>query len=333
MKNIVVNDEYRQVDLKPTAFFDEYLALLHQDMLTLVGQNTLKQIDCPACKSAGSQASFERFGLQYHTCVNCASLFVNPRPSDTQLSRFFKESKAKVFWRNQLFEASQQQRKNKIIKPRVEWVIDSTAEYLPLAKHWVDLHTSQQRYIEALSQSAFPLKTVIFPYGNFMIPTGVNLVNKPWWEINDDINADVITAFEVMDHACDVDALFMSLKKMLNNGGLCFLTTILGSGFDIKELGNHAPNVFPPDRLNALSVKGLRELIERHGFECLEFSTPGVLDLDIVAQALQRNPSIAVSEFIKSLALNADEDTKRSFSEFLQRNLLSSYGRILIRKA
>jgi len=111
-----------------------------------------------------------------------------------------------------------------------------------------------------------------------------------------------------------------------------FMTCTLSSGFDIKELGAHAKNLYPPDHLNVFSVKGIKSLIDQHGFECLEFSTPGILDVEIVARALKDDPKIPVSAFVKDLVLNQSEDVQRSFQEFLQVNLLSSYGRILIRK-
>ncbi len=332
MKNIVLNDEYRQGDLKPAVLLDEYIALLHKDMLSLVNQNSLRQTSCPACLAKSSAPSFERFGLSYHTCLPCGSLYVNPRPSDSQIGLFIKESTAKNFWRTQLSEASQNKRKDKIIKPRLEWVNDSIAEHLSNAKHWIDVHTSQQRYIEAMAQSAIAHKTVVYPYGSFAIPSSIKVIVQPWWNMPAGVKADVLTLFEVMDHASDVDALFKVIKQTLTPGGLCFMTTILGSGFDVKELGSNAANIYPPDRLNALSVKGIQTLMNRHGFECLEFSTPGVLDVDIVAQALQKNPAIPVSAFVRSLILESDDETKRAFGEFLQANLLSSYGRILFRK-
>lgn len=332
MKNIVVHDQYHQSDLKPAAFLEEYIALLHKDMRTLVSSNTLIKVNCPACQSNHVASHFERLGLQYQECEQCMSLYVNPRPSDSQIGLFFKESSAKVFWRQQLVEASQNQRKDKIIKPRLNWLLDSIAEHLPRAQHWVDVHPNQQRYIEAMAQTPLSQKTVIYPYGPFVIPPAISVIQRPWWDLQQEIKADVVTLFEVADHASDVARLMQVVNGMLATGGLCFITTILGSGFDVRELGSQASNIFPPDRLNVLSVKGWKAMVERHGFECLEVSTPGVLDLDIVALELKRNSDIVASGFIKQLVKDSDEETKRSFSEFLQKNLLSSYGRMVIRK-
>ncbi len=332
MKNIVVNDEYRQSDLKPSVLLQEYVALLQKDVMALLTSAPLRDAACPACASARSIKHFEKFGMFYKECADCQSLYIAPRPSDPAIARFYRQAPSKIFWRNQLSEASRAQRKAKIIKPRFEWITDSTAEYLPRAEHWVDVHTGQARYLEAMAAAPFTRKTVIYPYCDVPANSGVTVIDKPWWEIDDTPLVDVLTLFEVLDHTQDVAGLLAQVKRLLKKGGLCFITAILASGFDVKELGRHAENIYPPDRLNVFTVKGLKGLFERHGFECLELSTPGILDLEIVAAALKEDPAIPASAFIRDLALNGSEGTKHAFQEFLQANLLSSYGRILIRK-
>ncbi len=331
MKNIVVNDEYNPADLKPSALIEQYIALLHKDAVTLLN-GSRQAANCPACYSVKNSGHFEKFGFIYHECADCKSLYVNHRPSDAQITSFYRSAPSKIFWRNQLSEASRQQRKERIIKPRFEWITDSIAEYLRGDVHWMDMHTSQARYLETMASVKAARKSVVFPYCDVPSNSGLNIIDKPWWELDAPGTVDVVTLFEVLDHTNDVDALLMQVKRLLKPGGLCFLTAILSSGFDVKELGQHAKNIYPPDRLNVFSVYGLKHKLEQGGFECLEFSTPGVLDLDIVASALKENPAVCVSPFIRELALEGDEDVRRAFAEFLQANLRSSYGRVLIKK-
>jgi len=333
MKNIVVNEEYHQADLKPSGMLQEYVALLQKDVAAILTSAPLEDAVCPACASAKSAGHFKKFGMSYKECADCQSLYIAPRPSDAAIARFYRQAPSKIFWRNQLSEASRAQRKARIIKPRFEWITDSTAEYLPRAEHWVDVHTGGARYLEAMAAAPFARKTVIYPYCEVPSSAGITVIDKPWWEAKLPSKAGIVTLFEVVDHTCDVPALLARLKDMLDEGGLCFMTAILASGFDIKELGRHAKNIYPPDRLNVFTVRGLKGLFERHGFECLELSTPGILDLEIVAAALKEDPAVTASAFIRDLGLNGSGDAKREFQEFLQANLLSSYGRILIRKA
>ena len=110
------------------------------------------------------------------------------------------------------------------------------------------------------------------------------------------------------------------------------IINILISGFDLQTLWEDSENLYPPDRLNVFSVAGLKKLFERHGFECLEFSTPGILDVEIVAKALRKKPKCELPRFIKYILQSKNDNIKRAFQEFLQANLLSSYSRILVRK-
>jgi len=331
MKNIVINEEYRQTDLKPSAMLQEYVALLQKDVTGMLANGPLQEAVCPACGSAKSVGQFEKSGMHYKECAGCRSLYISRRPTDAAIAKFYRQAPSKTFWRNKLSEATRAQRKARIIKPRFEWITDSTSEYLPRAEHWADVHTGQARYLEAMAAAPFARKTVIYPYCEAP-SSGITVIDKPWWEAQVP-KADIVTLFEVLDHTSDVPALLGKLKDMLNDKGLCFMTAILASGFDIKELGKNAKNIYPPDRLNVFTVAGLKGLLEKHGFEVLEFSTPGILDLELVAAALKEDPSVSASAFIRELALQGSEEARHDFQGFLQANLLSSYGRILVRQA
>ncbi len=332
MKNIVINEHYAQADLKPSALLDEYVSLLSADVRTLLASGKLVACACPACSSKNTEKSFDKLSLSYQSCKDCGTVYVSPRPNDGAIMEFFAKAPSKVFWREKLSEVSRQSRKAKIIKPRMEWIMDSTAEYVPKAAHWADIHTAQERYLEAMASSQFKEKTLIAPYCHVKTPEAFSVVAGPLEAVALKKAADVITLFEVLDHAADPSLLLSFVHKNLTSGGLCFITCILSSGMDVRELGARAKNIYPPDRLNVFSANGLQDLSARHGFECLEFSTPGILDVDIVAAALKEDPSVPVSPFIKDLVLNASADVRGNFQEFLQANMLSSYGRVLLRK-
>jgi hypothetical protein len=114
--------------------------------------------------------------------------------------------------------------------------------------------------------------------------------------------------------------------------GLLLLTTRSGSGFDLSILEGHARYLFVPEHLNLLSLAGLERLMERAGFELLELSTPGELDIGLVRDSLLRDPSIPVPEFVRLLVEHRDEVAHRDFQEFLQKHRLSSHVRLAARR-
>jgi len=311
MKNIVIFDDYDVRDLKPPALITEYIRLTERDVTSMLVDVATAEVPCPACHSSEVASSFMKFGLTYRECEDCHSLYVSPRPDDVALTAYNKDSKARHYWRETLAPGSGAARREKIVRPRSEWVIDSVREHMPEARVYADIGTSQDIYIKEIAAEG--------------------LFSEVICDATDG-RADVVSLFEVADRTSDVDALFSGAAQMLSEGGLVFVTDILVSGFDLQVLWDRADNIFPPDRLNVFTVDGLGALFDRHGFEPLEFSTPGILDVEIVASALRRDPSLPATRWARYI-LSRDEWTRKAFQEFLQSELLSSYGRILLRKS
>lgn len=337
MKKVVIFDEYNEIDFKPSKLLHKYFQLAEKDIFNffIKGQRMTDTV-CPGCKGKKALSSFQKFGLNYVECASCHTLYVTPRPDDISLQKFYTQSEARKFWHEELTKATRRKRKEKIIKPRIQWIVDSTQEYLPDSEHIVDINTIQYGYIEELVENKFfKKKTLInlfLPFSNLNFERGINIINIPTWEVSLEEKVDVVTIFEVVNHMSDVDMLFQKIHSMLKDNGLCFITAILISGFDLQILWDKSENLFPPDRLNVFSVEGLYSLFDRHGFECLEFSTPGILDVEIVTKAVNENPDIKLPRFVEYFLNNRSETVKRSFQEFLQEGQLSSYGRILIRR-
>jgi len=336
MRNIVSYDEYKEGDLKPEELLRDYVRLVEGDIFKffLDGQ-CLKSCSCPGCLESNTASSFMKFGLHYVECASCHTLRISPRPDEDAIRGYYLESSAREFWRQELSRLTKGKRKAKIVNPRYEWIIDSTLEYSSTADHILDINTNQEIVLDEISSAElFSRKTILDPLirvDKTLFPQ-LDVLSIPVDEVRLNAEVDVITLFEVLDHTSDVGALFQKVYEMLKKGGLCFMTTILCSGFDIQVLWDEAKNLFPPDRLNVFSVEGLEALFQRHGFKCLEFSTPGVLDVEIVGKTIEQDPSVDIPRFVRYLIESRDSRVRKEFQEYLEASLLSSYGRILIQK-
>lgn len=137
---------------------------------------------------------------------------------------------------------------------------------------------------------------------------------------------------ESLDRVDEPKGLLQGVARRLTQGGLLFVTGLVSSGFDMAVLGARNLYLYPPDRANCFSLQGLKQLLERGGFTLLEVSTPGVLDVEIVQAHLQADPSLPLSDFERQM-MGADQETRAEFQDFLQRRGLSSFARIVARRA
>jgi SAM-dependent methyltransferase len=336
MKTVLLVDHYVEADVKPGDMLDTYAHLAERDYGKLAAERALASCPCPGCGAPEGKAAFERFGAAYLECPNCQTLWVSPRPGDADIADYYAEAEAEAYWRNELSRATSEARLKRIIVPRFDWVTDSTQQYLPTATCMVDYGTHHEAYARALAEfPRFEEKTLlnpICPIDAAALGTEVSIVTGPAGSALDAASVDAVTLFEVLDRSADADALMAAVHRMLRPGGLAFVTGILSSGFDIMTLWDRAPNIFPPDRLNVFSVEGLTALAERHDFEVLEFSTPGMFDAATVAQVLDTDGTAGLHRFIAYMVRNRGEEGRQRLQEFLQTNLLSSYGRMLIRR-
>ena len=103
-------------------------------------------------------------------------------------------------------------------------------------------------------------------------------------------------------------------------------TTLVSSGFDISYLLEESTALTPPHHLSFFHKDALHKAIENVGFEIIDFSTPGELDVDIVTKSEKFK-----RDNIMKMLMNT-EKAKKEFQSFLQSNTLSSHVNVLLRK-
>ena len=128
---------------------------------------------------------------------------------------------------------------------------------------------------------------------------------------------DVVFLFEALDRSVEPFDLLQKVFNSLKSGGLCFITCLLSSGFEVHVLGQKSEIFVPPERMNILSYEGMNALIEKlDGFEILEFSTQGVLDIPNVIKQMDEVSNSDFFHYI--LRKRQDPELLNSFQDFLQ---------------
>lgn len=142
--------------------------------------------------------------------------------------------------------------------------------------------------------------------------------------------ADVILYLTQIQYDTDPKAVLSGLGERLNDGGLLFLSARTGSGFDLLTLKGANDSIYPYEYSTLPSIEGLQKLIETIGYEVLELTSPGNLDIRYVVDNAGKLPSDSL--FLRYIAEKLDDASLAEFQRFLQKSNLSSHIRLVARK-
>lgn len=301
-RTVVVEPEIHDDEIRPEVPTGEFRIQLQAEAEVLYGDDSLlNEVACPACGSKASDYLFHLAGAEYRRCRDCGTWFVVSRPSETVLSDWREKSPAMQFWREKVYTASRESRREQVLVPRSRWVRQALdLAGLELSVNGVDLDADSLHVLEE---------------------AGLRQTEKPC----------ALLYMDRLDRASEPLADLCQAGQRLSPGGLVLANAWLCSGFDISVLRDRHPALNPLERLNLFTEKGLRAMVERAELEVVEFSTPGVLDLEIVRRVGLVGKE-ELGSFASVLAGDPDADRDHEFIEFLQKNRLSSYARMVMRK-
>jgi len=337
MKTIVSVQEIFEYDIKPPAALKQWRDMLEVEIKKQwADRSGWIKIDWPTCNSDDAIPAFEHYGIEYVESSSCGSVYARYRPCEEELWRWYRESKPACFWREQILPACEEARREKIIRPRADWVLDGIAEYVPYAERLIDVSSNGRGLLEILSDAS-PKLTSITAAGmtadlEGVSTTRIHVQPSKTAELQTIEKADVIVAIDALDRAADIGALISSFEKLLAPGGVIFVTASVASGFEVQTLWEESKTIIPPDKLNLPTVAGLQMLFSAPDWEILELSTPGMFDVEIVRKAIEANPDRPWPRAIRALVDRTDESGRMALVELLQSRRLASFARLVARR-
>jgi len=295
---------------------------------------------CPACGSNEGAHAFEKWRFQYTTCSVCGTIYMKPRPSPEVMQSYYSNSENYAYWGKFIFPASEAARKEKIHRPRHERIVDMTTRFNAGRGLMIEVGPGFGTFCAvATEEKAFKRVVGIEPtpeMAQACRERGVEVIEKRIEDIMDADGlggADVLTAFEVIEHLYEPRKFLEQCARLLKPGGLLVMTCPNGQGFDIAELGAESLAV-DPEHLNLFNPHSLAQLARAGGFEVLEFSTPGRLDAEFVREAILKGRHDVLNQpFLKRVLLDEWERLGWPFQQFLAENGLSAHLWVVARKA
>lgn len=325
----------KEEEIRQRPVLNRYLELVAEDVRTIFRDRSLfRTIDCPACGGGDYQKQFEKLGFSYVLCSDCGTLFVSPRPPADLLMDYYTDSPSATFWVNSFFKPVAEARREKIFRPRAEFVRN---EFRQISGGVIgDIGAGFGIFLEELGKFWSNASLVaIEPSGEMaeicrgksleVIPLGIEDITG--W----DGKFDLLTSFELMEHLhTPADGLKKTID-LLKPGGYLLLTTLNGEGFDIQILWEKSKSVTPPHHINFFNPGSLALLLERCGFTVSKVDTPGQLDWDIV-EGMYRNENTDPGRFWRTFAQRASPAAKESLQDWIRESGFSSHMRIIARK-
>ncbi len=329
-KTILVND-LTTSDISDSSIYEEYKKLLEKDIEKYFLPSSLVAVPCPGCGQTNGSRSYKKLSMTFKQCGACGTHYVSPRPDARLLEKFYENSDACKFWRQESLNGPKEKLAN-FHGPRLRWVSELADEFLDSPGVFLDMETKYPFFLRQLSEnkifkSIIAYRPKVYEQSGLM-PQGVSVISDSSVYAG---KADVLSAFDLLERVFDPAELLRRAHELCRAGGLFLITTSTSSGFEYQVLGDNAPNINPVNRMNLLSLEAIKKLFDDHGFEIIELSTPGRLDVEAVYREFLKE-SGAIHPFWQYIFKTRNEYTRHSLQDFLQLNCLSSHVRIAARK-
>lgn len=319
----------KENEIRPEALLNRYVELSAIDARNCFGSVERRAIGCVACGGVESSHQFEKSGFAYAQCTTCGTLFQSPRPSIAAFEAFYRHSESSRYWAEVFFPAVSEIRRTKIFRPRVDRLASLCQEHGIAVDRLIDVGAGYGIFLdEWRSRRPETILLAVEPSVSLAKECrakGFDVIEDIVENVNGYDNfADLVTCFEVLEHVHAPLDFVKVLANLAQPGGYVFVSTLGIDGFDLQVLWDKSSQISPPHHINFLSVQGFERLFERAGLVDVMVTTPGQLDVDIVRNAIKRDPSLLVGQRFLGRLLE-DDLNAAAFQRFLVERKMSSH--------
>jgi len=329
-KNAPMREQLKEQLIRPVELMAENAMLRALDISELMKhRDGFVLVPCPACEHEQYKVKFEKSGFMFVSCNACETVYINPRPTNEMVIKFFTTARSLKHWNDKIFPTSEESRRRDIFVPRAN-LVDKICEQNNVPKEaLVDVGAGFGTFCQAVSELKTFRKTVAIEPCHELAQScrkrGIDTIELPIEQVESN-QFNVITSFEVLYHSFAPKQFLLSCRRILMPGGLLILTTPNSKGFDLLVAGKSADSLDGPNHMNSFNPYSLRLLLERCGFEVIEITTPGKLDAQIVRSlVLSGKLDISGCPFLKLVLIEEWERLGESFQDFLADNELSGH--------
>ena len=332
-----MSKKFTEQEIRPPDMMADKEYCVEADRDYLLGRREeWEVVACPACDASSATITGEKRGFVYVECRECGTVYANPRPSQRLLDDFYANSLNYAYWNRHIFPATEQVRRKKIFRPRAEQVRDYCHQLNVRPGVLLEIGAGFGIFCEEMAKmGVFERIIALEPTPNLAktcSQKNLEVIRLPVERVRESEIADVLAAFEVLEHLFAPSTFIEQCRRILRPDGLLILTCPNVSGFDVATLGTLSAT-FNHEHMNYFHSASLQALLKRHGFDVLDVQTPGQLDAEIVRKhVLEGTFSVGNQPFLKTVLVDRWEELGGPFQNFLNAHKLSSHMWVVCRK-
>ncbi|MDD5069564.1 MAG: class I SAM-dependent methyltransferase [Candidatus Omnitrophica bacterium] len=317
-------------EIRPKKLIEENRKLNAEEFKAIVlRKDEFVSINCPACESNKNTPMFNKRGFDFVTCINCDTVFINPRPSINMLEEFYANAESRKLWNEKIFPATEDSRRKHIFYPRAQKVIELSKKFNIGKETLMDVGAGFGTFCQEIMKMDYFREVIAVEPSSGLADTcrkkGIEVVEDMIENVKIN-NVSVITNFELIEHLFWPKDFLNACNQALPRGGFIMITTPNIKGFDLSVLGKESNSIGGPGHLNYFHPDSLALLLESCGFKTIEVLTPGQLDAELVRKkVLDGEFDISRQEFLKKVLIEQWDTLGARFQEFLVQNQLFSH--------
>jgi len=240
-------------------------------------------IDCPACLSKAKTLEYTIVDLEYFRCLKCGTVYVTPCPTEEIIGWYLEESEGLRFWRENMPSHIIESRKKNIYSERVRFILESAKICNVDPDIVLDIGGGNGELAESLAMEKTIKKVIMVE------PQPVSLKSNKVEVLQTSIEnvrrlnekANIITAFEVIEHIPHPEKLLAKIGDFLRPDGIIILSTPNIDGFETSTLKTLS-RICWFDHIILYNTRSLPILLRRCGYEVLDIHTPGQFDYQTI---------------------------------------------------
>jgi 2-polyprenyl-3-methyl-5-hydroxy-6-metoxy-1,4-benzoquinol methylase len=327
----------REQDIRPPALMEAKQEAVETDRRFLLEhREAWIRVACPACGEDRPERWGEKDGFTYDACTGCGTVYTSPRPTEALLARFYAGSANYAWWNDHVFPATESVRRERIFRPRAERLREIATRVGARPGTLLDVGAAFGTFCGCAVDTGLATRAIALEPTPGLAETcrrrGFEVIESPIEAVETEAVADIVTAYEVIEHVFDPAAFIAAARRLVRPGGLIVLSCPNIRGFGIAELGVASGSV-DHEHLNYFHPGSLARLVTAGGLELIETLTPGRLDVDLVRQAHQRGEvDVRDRPWLAEILDRRAEELAEPFQDFLAEHGLSSHLWLVARR-